>query len=612
MKRGILATNSELASLRDRIARKPFDAIYANLQKRCSLILQTTPVTESRWQSFWQNGAWGSALNAARATQGRIIDLLIAHNIDPNAAYRDRAIEELKNLIGWSTWVDPCHAPLAVDLCTASAGVGAVVGLDWLWDDLTEPDRLRVLHALRHKVIDPYRKALAERVWWYDCYHNWNAVVNSGCGIVAMALSDELPAAAEAYHLARAGLKHFLDSLGREGGWNEGIGYWGYAMRYLLLMGEASDRLMDDQSIFHARGMDATGLFGVYFTPNAQAASFGDAAHVPLSGAFYLLVKHYGLKAVTWWLDAYAFNRDVSSTDISAAGLALLFRPIDADVVADPDLAPVKVFNEIGWAAMADRWPRPTFYVAAKTGDLSANHSHHDMNSIQLQVDGEMLLTDPGAPPYNREYFSSDRGTFYEVQARAHNTIVVADRDHFIDAQGGIIEAQAGKDFRWLAADAGSACGENSHFIRHVVMLLRPSSQGGAMLAVLDEIHNPVAETINVLWHTHGDIELNPNAAGGRIAGKLAALHMAFASTVKFALDSESRELSSSRRDNVLRLAASTSKAMFASVFSRAPLKDAPQFKNAAGLVKLKVGKLEMHFKRLKRHLQFAAVQGVS
>ena len=57
----------------------------------------------------------------------------------------------------------------------------------------------------------------------------------------------------------------------------------------------------------------------------------------------------------------------------------------------------MKVFNEIGWAAMADHWPSPSLYVSAKTGDLSAHHSQHDMNSLQVQVDGEMLLADRGA-----------------------------------------------------------------------------------------------------------------------------------------------------------------------------------------------------------------------
>ena len=97
------------------------------------------------------------------------------------------------------------HNNSAVDLCTAEAAVAAVVGLDWLWNDMTEVDRLRVIHALRHRVIEPYRAAVARKAWWYNCYHSWNAVINSGCGLAALALSDEEPSAHEAYQQAPRG-----------------------------------------------------------------------------------------------------------------------------------------------------------------------------------------------------------------------------------------------------------------------------------------------------------------------------------------------------------------------------------------------------------------------
>ena len=330
MRRDILAGRDEMRSLRGHIAQKPFDVIYDTLRKRCAMTLESSPVSETQWRDLSHRGDPAAALKAARTAQGRIMDLLVAHHIDSNAAYRDRAIEELKNLASWSVWHEPAGnresgvAPAAVpgdakagavktaaagpnstmvDLCTAEAGVAAVVGLDWLWNDMTEVDRLRVIHALRHRVIDPYRHAVARKAWWYSGSGSWNAVINSGCGLVALALSDEEPTAQEAYQQARTGLKHFFDALGREGGWEEGIGYWGYAMRYILLLGEASRRALDDQSIFHCRGMDATGLFPVYFTPHGRYAGFGEAPatleeRVPLYGALYLLVKHYGTKEI--------------------------------------------------------------------------------------------------------------------------------------------------------------------------------------------------------------------------------------------------------------------------------------------------------------------------
>ena len=215
MRRGILATRDELIQLRERINRKPFDGIYDFLRKRCSLILQSSPMTEPQWRLMAAQGAYASELLAARTAQGRIIYLLIAHHIEPNHAYRDRAIEELKAMISWSTWVDPCHVGQLADLCTAETATAVTIGLDWLYEDLTEPDRLRILHALKHKAIEPYHQAVKSGAWWYNVYHSWNAVVNAGCGLAALAMGDELPLAQEAYHEAMAGLKHFFAALGR-------------------------------------------------------------------------------------------------------------------------------------------------------------------------------------------------------------------------------------------------------------------------------------------------------------------------------------------------------------------------------------------------------------
>ena len=607
MKRGILATQNELHALRARIAKKPFDAIYDALRRRCSLILESSPVTEQQWRAGWQQGVWGSAVTAARTAQGRILDLLIAHRIDPNAAFRDRAIEELKNLIGWSTWTDPCHAPLTVDLCTAEAGVAAAIGLDWLYEDLGEADKARILQTLRHRVVEPYIQAVRDKAWWYNCYHAWNAVVNSGCGLVALALDDE-PAAREAHQLAHAGLRHFFDALGREGGWDEGTGYWGYALRYLLLYGEACDRLLGDKSIFHERGMETTGTFGIYFTPNGKPASFGDQPTVPTFGAFYLLTKHFGLKEVTWWLDTYAFHRDAATTGWSSAGLAMIFRPDDADITQQPDLAAVKVFHEIGWAAMADRWPRPGLYVAVKTGDLSANHSQRDMNSIQLQVDGEMLLRDLGHAPYSREYLYDQREEFVEAQARGHNTLILAERDHRIDAQGSILEAQSGPNYRWVASDAGEALGENVHFIRHSVMLLAPGNQG-TTLVVLDEVHSPMPQRIDLFWHTAGRVELAADGQHGSIAGSQSELDFALAGNVTFETNIKTHDLGPGRSDRVIHISTGpVSLAMLGAVFCRQAIKDKLQIKQAAGQVRLKFGETELVFKAGKRHLQLESV----
>jgi hypothetical protein len=600
-----LANRDELRALRGRISRKPFDAIYEVLDLRCSLILEAAPVTEAQWRTLWDHGGQAAALTAARTAQGRILDLLIAHHVEPNGAYRDRAIEELQSLTGWTAWTDPSHDHVSADMCTAEAGVAAVIGLDWLWEDLSEAFRRQVLEAIARKLIAPYRKAIAEEAWWYTCYHSWNAVVNGGCGLAALALSDEDKDARDAYRLARAGLKPFFAALGAEGGWDEGLGPWGSAMRSVLLLAEAARRTLDDEKLFHARGMDATGLFPIYFTPNGRAANFGNAPGVPLYGAFYLLARQFHRTEIAWWLDTYAFHRDVSTSGWASAGLAMIFRPEDLPVAAGPRLEPVKVFAEIGWAAMADRWPQPDFYVAAKTGDLSANDSQRDMNAIQLQMDGEMLLADLGNGYTNQ----GTAHAFYDVQARAHNTILIAENDHQIDAQGAIVDSGSGRTYRWVACDAKDACGENARFIRHLVMVVHAARGKGRMLIVLDEVDCGSPEKIEAFWHTLGRIELDAAARAGRITGQEARLHFAFAATVPVTVASKSIRIDRHTRDSILRVTGgAVGPAYMASVFSRERLAGPIQLEQTDGEVTVKVNDVAATFRRQRSRLKLESL----
>jgi len=608
MRRGLLATRDTLRMLKDRLSRKPFDAMHAMLQRRCSLILQTSPVTESQWRLLSQQGSTSAALNAARTTQGRLFDLLIAHHVSPNQAFRDRAIEELRNLLSWSTWVDPAHSELRVDLCTAESAVAAVVALDWLWEDIAEVDRLRVRHALRNKVIAPYEQSVKQNAWWYNCYHSWNAVINSGCGLAALALSDEESNARDAFTHARAGLARFLGAIGREGGWDEGLAYWGLSLRYVLLLAEGLGNTLDDLSLFHTRGIDATGLFPVYFTPNGQHMGFGDSAATPLYDALYLLTKRFGLKQFTWWMDTYACQREIVTTGHNGVGLAMLFRPVDAEVTTYPDMQNVKVFNEIGWAALADRWPRPTFYVATKTGDLSAHHGRPDMCSINLQVDGETMLVDRGLPPYLFGDEGEPNADMIDLPAASHNVLLVGRRDHRIDGQGQIVEAQADHEYRWVACDSGQALGDSVHAIRHLVMLTHGRTRTGTTLVVLDELAIPGGESVDLFWHSPAMFQRDGDRRAGVFQGLRARLYFGLTSTAPGRLEVLRRE-TTTRNESILHLhLPRAGKVLLASTFSRKPLHEPELRKSPNGDVRLILDNTELSFRSHKRHLQLIDV----
>ena len=546
MKRNILASRKQLRELSSRINTKPYDRLYERLYQRCSLILETSPVQEMHWQSAWASGRTSAAVEAARTSQGRIIDLAICDAIETNGAFRARAIEELMNLQHWSTWIDPCRGDMLVNRATAEVGLATVIALDWLWDFLTEADKQICINNLNLRIIEPYLQAVDQDAWWYSAVNHWNAVLNCSAGFVGLALSDDLPAAQKAFDKSLQGLGHFFDDLGSQGGWDEGIGYWGIAMRNILLLAKACDNLLDDKRIIHHRGMDETGLFPVYFAPNGKSASFGNFKSTPLYSSLYLLDEYFNLPGLRRWLDENCFNYDITNSSWSKCGLALLFRP-DRELPAEIDLAPVKIYNQIGWASIADSWPAPNFYASIKTGDLATNNSDHDMNSIQIQSDGELLIANPDIS--SESFYNENLPEFYDIEARLNNTISIAKSDHMPDALGRIFNSAQTENLSWVACDGSTVFGLENKFHRHVVMLPKRK-----FIIVLDDLHLHRRHSVDQYWHTPGEISLNESTNHAQITGSAASLHCAFASTQKFSLSNREIQINNIVADKFINL----------------------------------------------------------
>jgi hypothetical protein len=425
-----------------------------------------------------------------------------------------------------------------------------------------------------------------------------------------MAMEDEDPQAAQVEELARSGLKHFFDAFGADGSWDEGTGYWGMTIRYLLLLAEADRNLRDDMGVYHSRGLDATGLFPIYFTPNGHAASFGDFPSEPLHGAIYLLARQFGMKEVAWWLDTYSFGRDATTNGWSAAGLAMLFRPENIKVPKQPKLENVKVFPQTGWAAMADQWPKPGMYVAAKTGDMAVNHAKSNMNAIQLQCGGEMMLVEFPRNAQNQQFGTPEQNRFYEITARAHNTICTAQRDHQIDSQGSILASKDAKNYRWIACDSGGACGEGTQFIRHVVMAVDPDAGQGRAVIVLDELTNGAPEKFEQFWHTRGKVELDPDTQTGTITGVRQQLHLGLAATVKTSVKLKSARIDSHCSERFLhRTGGAVGKIFLASVFATDPIEGAVDIRESDEGVSVVAGDIKAHFKPARTHLKLTSAE---
>jgi hypothetical protein len=162
---------------------------------------------------------------------------------------------------------------------------------DWLHPALSQRQRDRIRGALIEKVITPVRGDY-EFHWWATAYRcNWCGVCNTGVGMAGLALLTENPqltdVAAESYNR----INSMLNELGIDGGWQEGGGYWSYALRTSSQFGKALQRLSKGKyDLFQNQRLRANpATFPLYlFVPPGRSVDFADSRGFRL-GPTYLL-----------------------------------------------------------------------------------------------------------------------------------------------------------------------------------------------------------------------------------------------------------------------------------------------------------------------------------
>jgi len=209
-----------------------------------------------------------------------------------------------------------------------------------------------------------------------------------------------------------------------------------------------------------------------------------------------------------------------------------------------------------------------------------------------------------------QQYGTDKQKRFYEVTARAHNTICTAQRDHQIDAQGSILESKSTRNYRWLACSAGGACGENTRFIRHVVMAVDPDGHEGRAVIVLDELTNGAPEKFEQCWHTRGKVELDPETQRGTITGIRNQMHLALAATVKTSVNLKSASIDSHCSERFLHLTGGAmGKVLLASVFASQPINGTVDIHESDEGITVLAGDVKAHFKPSSSHLKLTRVE---
>ena len=506
----LLFSKDDIPKIKARSADKQLKAVTARLFERADLLLTAPPLRVSSTQRGEPDLPGElKGLEASRRLQGRVLTYCMAFTLSGEKKYRDAAVAELDHaLTDWKIWVDTAHPP-PYDLMCGETCMTFGLAYDWLYNDLTPEERTRLREGVIRRGLSAYLEGLDKKMWWVKCQNNWNTVCNGGAVVLALALKDESELAAKALAAGVPNMQAYWDHLGDDGGWDEGTGYWTYGNRYALIAAEALRRCGDKfgTDVFAREGVKQTCYFPIVFNPGKKlSASFGDSNGRASDPIFYLLGREYKNADFIWFQDRAGLP-DKKSPGWPVEALTLLWRPINEPWLPElknpytPVIDGVHAFNAIGWGMLAARQPDPPYFLAFKNGTLAANHTHLDLNAISIGIGDTFILPELGSRPYPGDYFGAKRYEYYEISTAGQNTVLIGGKGQVHGKPGKLLgpTQEIGCDI--LTGIADGAYEVDAPRARRTVVFVKRR-----YWIVLDDIATPLAQPIELRFHTYGKV----------------------------------------------------------------------------------------------------------
>ena len=260
--------------------------------------------------------------------------------------------------------------------------------------------------------------------------NNWNPWIISNWLTAILLMEKDPQRRVAAAHKSIRALDRFIDPYPKDGGCDEGPGYWGRAgasmfecLESLYSATEGGVNVYDDPLIQNiGQFITRVQIHDNYFV------NFADAAAL-LSPSPFLLYR-YGKRigdADMMALGAYFASQkegvQKGKADSIARELpALLSRSELLDVKPyqplprDAWLSEIEVMTARDTAGSAQG-----FYVAAKGGHNLESHNHNDVGHYIVYVDGLPVIIDAGVESYTGKTFSSERYDIWTMQSAYHS-----------------------------------------------------------------------------------------------------------------------------------------------------------------------------------------------
>ncbi len=305
--------------------------------------------------------------------------LFLAYVVSGRQDFFKRASAELDAVLALDNWRYPHHRHMTqVDLGMATI----CMRLAHLYEELGQslPDiKARIGDAVISRGLDPFYHQVTDpaRPGWVRTYMNWRSFISADMGRVAMRLHDVYPRWRDCVAESIRGCIVVADAGGEDGGWEEGMGYWGMAFGQTAnLAEELYAASYGEVNLFLHPYLQAAGDFGLYCWMPGHRTVYGFSdwrVSEPRVDLMYSLAYHTGNPHYQWCVEQ-------SSNPNFRIGQRK--NPVAKPPTSLPDS---KHFGGIDVAILRSGWSHSDIAVDFKCGPRRVQaHQHLDANSFVL------------------------------------------------------------------------------------------------------------------------------------------------------------------------------------------------------------------------------------
>jgi len=483
---------------------------YEDLKKVADLALDLELMAKPDFDRFDRETEYPARRTAYRASYHEftrvynrgMVPLALMYQLSGEEKYGLVAKKHLLNVLDWEL-NGVASLEQSFDEIGLRIARTAAQGYDWLYDLLTEDERM----AVRQMLLDRGDQMLA-RLERRD-FLNKSAYSHDGRlpGYLvefSIVLAEEERAQVWMNYAMRALLTVFPHWGGKDGGWAEGINYvLSYNGRFVTPL----------QSLYEATGYDLweksyfrnMRYFLMYcVSPLGEITPFGDSEHSSIIGRaenIYSILQFHALKyrdsETRWWIDQLDNDRE-NTTRFGSMHRIILGDDLEPE--KPESMQPDRAFNGIGWAALHSDILNPEndlmfLFKSSPYGPVS--HSHADQNGFAIMKGGKALAQPSGARyPQHQSPFHYQ----YTQLTLAHNALLIngegqINRD--ASANGRLVDFKSTPHLGYVAGDAQKCYGNGLDFYKRHVVMIRPS-----VILVIDDLSGP--ESFSVEWLLHG------------------------------------------------------------------------------------------------------------